>query len=169
MVRSGRHRARPVVLLIMIALFLTAGCVRIFPQEALDKVDRSITFSALRNNPEQFKGARVLLAGVIIASKNTKEGTFIEVLHKPAESGGRPLETDETEGRFILQSSQFLDAAVYRPGRQITVIGEVLGRKELPLDEIMYPYPLLVIKNLHLWEPYSGPRFFFGVGVSGRM
>jgi outer membrane lipoprotein len=172
MPRSSHHHASVAVLIIlMIAVLpaMTMSCAPVFPREALDKVDTRITFAELRKNPEQFKGARVLLAGVIIAARNTREGTLIEVLQKPADSRGGPVETDDTEGRFILQSSQFLDAAVYRPGRRLSVIAEVLGRKELPLDEILYVYPLLVIRELHLWEPYSGPRFYFGVGVSGRI
>lgn len=169
MVRSIRHRATDTLLLILLVLLPSAGCAPVFPREALDAVDRRITFVELRKNPEQFKGARVLLAGVVIALRNTREGTLIEVLQKPADSSGGPIETDETGGRFILQSNQFLDAAVYRPGRRLSVIAEVLGRKELPLDEILYAYPLLEIKNVHLWEPYSGPRFFFGIGVSGRI
>jgi outer membrane lipoprotein len=169
MVRSVRHRACAAVIPALIALFASAGCAPIFPQQAMDTVNTSISFSAVRDNPDQFKGQRIMLAGQIISTKNTKEGTIIEVLQKPMDSRGRPLETDESDGRFLLQSGQFLDAAVYQPGRQITVIAEVLGRKELPLDEIIYQYPLLEIRNLHLWEPYSGPRFFFGVGVSGRM
>ncbi|HEY6010573.1 MAG TPA: Slp family lipoprotein [Nitrospirota bacterium] len=170
MIRSGCHRAFVAVLLIILPVaFPVAGCAPIFPREAMDQVNTSLAFSSLRNNPDQFKGQRVMLAGVIISSKNSKDGTYLEVLQKPMNSRGRPEETDESEGRFIAQSAEFLDAAVYRTGRQITVIGEVLGRKELPLDEILYAYPLLAVKHLHLWEPYSGPRFFFGVGVSGHI
>ena len=167
MALSIHHPATAAVLLL--ALLSSTGCAPIFPREALDTVDRRITFAELRNNPEQYKGARVLLAGVIIALRNTREGTLIEVLQKPADGRGGPVETDETGGRFILQSGQFLDAAVYRTGRRLSVIAEVLGRKELPLDEMLYAYPLLEVQHLHLWEPYSGPRFFFGIGVSGRI
>ena len=165
---------RPSYPLTLIALFfclafLTAACAPPFPREALDKVNKNVSFRELRREPDKYQGTWVMLGGMIVAAKNTKEGTFIEVLQKPLDTGGRPLQTDESEGRFIVLSSAFLDTAIYHPGRQVTVIAEVLGGKELPLDEILYQYPLCDAKSLHIWQPAPGPRFFFGVGVSHRL
>jgi outer membrane lipoprotein len=148
---------------------VTAGCAPPFPRETLDKVNRNVTFQELKKGPERFKGTWVMLGGMIVASKNAKEGMLMEILQKPLGANGRPLETDSTEGRFLVQSDTFLDPAVYHEGRLITVVAEVIGRKELPLDDIMYPYPLLTMKDLHLWDPSQGPRFFFGIGVSHRL
>jgi outer membrane lipoprotein len=151
------------------ALLMTAGCAPPFPNETLSKVNRAISFRDLTQDPEHFKGTWVMLGGMIIATKNAEDGTLIEILQKPLDTSGEPLDTDATGGRFLVESRAFLDSAVYHQGRIITVIAEVVGRKELPLDEIMYPYPLLTIKDLHLWGPSSGPRFFFGVGVSHQL
>ena len=156
-------------LLLSGVLFLVSGCAPVFPKEALDRVDRRVTFKELQKDPEKFLGTWVMIAGVIISTKTTKEGSSLEILQKPMDRDGEPFDTDETEGRFIAQTDQFLDEAVYHPGRLITVIGEVAGKKTMPIDQIMYQYPLLTAKALHLWRPSSGPRFFFGIGVSGRM
>ncbi|MGE5172359.1 MAG: Slp family lipoprotein, partial [Betaproteobacteria bacterium] len=91
------------------------------------------------------------------------------ILQTPMDRDGRPLDTDATEGRFLVQTDQFLDSAVYNQGRLITVIGEVVGKQAMPIDEVTYQYPILNAKGLHLWRPSYGPRFFFGIGVSGRM
>ncbi len=148
---------------------MIAGCAPVFPKEALDRVDRRVTFRELQSDPDKFKGVWVMLAGVIIDSRNVKDGTDMEILQKPMDRDGRPLDTDATEGRFLVQTDQFLDPAVYHQGRYITVIGEVVGKEIKPIDEVMYQYPVLTAKNLRLWRPSYGPRFFFGVGVSGRM
>lgn len=155
--------------LLLFILFPAAGCAPPFPRETLDKVNRTVSFQELRTAPEKFKGTWVMLGGMIVAAKNAKDGTLIEILQKPLDTDGRPLETDSTEGRFLVQSDTFLDSAVYHQGRLVTVVAEVIGRKELPLDEIMYSYPHLIMKALHLWGPSAGPRFFFGVGVSHRL
>ncbi len=157
-----------VILLFLVAEWLS-GCAPVFPREALDRVNRTITFKGLQKDPEQFLGAWVMAAGVILSTKTTKDGSAVEILQKPMDRDGRPLDTDATDGRFLAQTSEFLDEAVYHPGRLITVIGEVAGKKMMPIDEITYQYPLLTVKALHLWRPSSGPRFFFGIGVSGRM
>jgi outer membrane lipoprotein len=94
-----------------------------------------------------------------------KEGTLIEILQKPLDREGKPLRTDRTEGRFIAAADRFLDSAVYHAGRDITIVGEVAGQKTMRLGEVDYTYPLVHVKDLHLWEPYAGPRFFFSIGV----
>lgn len=153
----------------LFALIMAAGCAPPFPKETLDRVNRSVSFEELKKDPERFKGTLVMLGGMIVAAKNTREGSLIEILQKPLDTDGSPLQTDLTEGRFLVQSDLFLDSAIYHQGRMVTVVAEVIGRKELPLDEIIYPYPLLIVKDLHLWGLSTGPRFIFGVGVSHQL
>ncbi len=150
--------------LLIIAL-LGAGCAPPFPKPLLEKIDRTLFLKDLQKSPEQYRGRWVMLGGMIVDAKNTKEGTLVEVLQKPLDSEGRPLRTDATDGRFIIVSDQFLDSAVYHQGREITVVGEAAGQKVLPLGEIEYRYPVVTSKDLHLWEPSAGPRFSIGVGV----
>ena len=87
------------------------------------------------------------------------------MLQRPLDRQGRPLETDDTEGRFIIESPQFLDSAVYRPGKRISLVGEVSGQEVRPLGGIHYRYPVIAAKELQLWEPRTAPRFSFGVGI----
>ena len=159
-------RSMMIMALPLVALLGVAGCAPPFAKETLGKVDRSISFRELQMAPDTFKGKWVMLAGVIIEARNTKEGTSIVVLQRPMDRRGRPYETDVTEGRFIITTDRFLDAAVYHRGRRIAVVAEVTGGKILPLGESEYQYPVMVAKELHLWEPSSGPQFFFGIGVS---
>jgi len=151
---------------LLLAAVGLAGCAPPFAKETLGRVDRSITFRELQRDPDMYKGRWVMLAGVIIETRNTTQGASIEVLQRPMDRQGRPYETDNTEGRFIITTDRFLDAAVFHRGRRITVIAEIGGRKVLPLGESEYQYPVVIPKELHLWEPSSGPQFIFGVGVS---
>ena len=166
MIRIGSRVAFVVSLNLL--WLLASGCTPPFPKETLERVNRNITFRELRNDPNQHTGSWVMLGGMIVSAKNTKEGTLIEILQKPLDNEGRPLQTDATDGRFLLLSASFLDTAVYHPGRLVTAVAEVAGKRELPLDDVMYQYPFCTVHELHLWGPSSGPRFMFGVGVSGR-
>lgn len=149
----------------LLALFVVVGCAPPFSKQLLERVDSTILFPALQEHPDTYKGKLVMIGGVIVESKNSREGTAIEILQKPLDGQGRPLQTDATGGRFIAVSDKFLDAAVYHAGRLITVIAEVAGSTTRPLGEIEYRYPVVTVKDLHLWEMSTGPRFNFGIGV----
>lgn len=154
-----------VLVLLAAAVTISAGCAPPFSKELLDKLEKNISFAAVQKEPERYTGKLLMVGGTIVDTKNRKEGTRIEVLQKPLDGEGRPALTDETGGRFLIVSPQFLDGAVYHRGRSVTVIGEVAGSKVQQLGEIEYRYPVITAKELHLWSPYSGPRFSVGVGV----
>ena len=149
-----------------IAVFAAvAGCASKFSHEALDRVDRGIPFMQLQANPDAFRGKWVMEGGYIIETRNAHDGTYIEVLETPLDRQGRPLDTDQTGGRFIISSKQFLDPAVYHPGKPVSVIGEVSGQEVRLLGEVKYRYPVLTPQELHVWEPRSSPQVSFGFGI----
>ena len=149
--------------------FLIPACTPPFPKELQEKVNKNLPFGELKKAPDKYQGTWVMLGGMIVRAKNSKDGVLIEVLQRPLSADGRPDRTDESGGRFLVLSNEFLDTAIYSPGRELTVIAEVIGGKELPLDEITYLYPLCNAKSLHLWPLDSGPRFMFGIGVSQQL
>ncbi len=155
-----------IVPLLVAVIALCAGCARPFPSRITDQVDKRVSFADLHKDPRSYKGKWVMFAGVIVASITENDGsTYLEIVQKPADNDGRPLRTDESGGRFIAVSKQFLDPAVYQGGRVITVVGEVIGDSVRPLGGMSYRYPLLAVEALHLWEPSYGPRYHIGVGV----
>ena len=128
-------------------------------------MEKDVPFIALHADPANYAGKLLLFGGTIVDTKNLKEGTRIEVLQRPLDGEARPELTDRTDGRFLILTRQFLDGAVYHQGRMITVIGETMAPQVLPLNEIEYRYPVLEAKSLHLWPPYTAPRFSIGIGV----
>jgi outer membrane lipoprotein len=159
------RRDRSITFLAALVLLAVAACAPSFSREFIERVDRNVTFSELQNNPVKYKGTWIMLGGVIIETRNTQEGTSIEVLETPLDRQGRPYNTDATRGRFIIESPQFLDAAVYHQGKPISVIGEAANQEVRPLGNMNYRYPVITEKEIRLWEPRTGPRFSFGVGI----
>jgi len=153
-----------VVIAVVMAVAL-AGCSPPFPRELLGKVEKNVPFTALQKDPDKYAGKLLMVGGIIVDTKNLMEGTRIEVLQTTLDGEGRPELTDETGGRFLIMTKQYLDGAVYHRGRLITVVGEVAGLQVLPLGETEYRYPVITAKALHLWSPYLGPSFSFGIGV----
>lgn len=153
-----------VILSAVVATF-APGCAPTFSKEVMNQVDRTVSFRDLQKAPEQYQGKWVMLGGVIIETRNSAKGSAIEVLETPLDRQGRPRETDETAGRFLIESPEFLDAAVYQPGKRISLVGQVRGQEIRPLGEMNYRYPVITSQELRLWEPGTSPRVSFGFGL----
>ena len=111
-----------------------------------------IALAQVVKNPEAYKGRTVLWGGKIMRVVNKKEGTLIEVLQLPLDINDRPKDVDTSQGRFLALQPGYLDVAIYRPGREVTIVGKVQAIKKLPLGEIEYSYPFLKVKGIHLWK-----------------
>lgn len=135
----------------MIIVFLS-GCVHAISRSVMKEVDEEITFSELHKDSTAYKGKVVLLGGVIVETVNKQEGTLLEVYQTRLDREGKPIKTDISEGRFLAFYNGFLDAAIYRKRREVTIAGTVEGERVQPLGEMKYRYPYLVIREIHLWK-----------------
>lgn len=152
----------PESILIVMLLFV-ASCAPVISQQVREQARPDITFKEVHNTPEHYKGQVVILSGFIVEAKNTKEGTLLEILQAPAGFRGKPRDADESEGRFLALSNHYLDTSIYTKERKVTVAGEVQGKRVQPLGKTEYVYPLLHVKEIHLWpveevHPYPYPH-----------
>ncbi|TVM04305.1 MAG: hypothetical protein CV087_00640 [Candidatus Brocadia sp. WS118] len=157
----------------MILLLLMAGCAPVISKQIREQVRPDLTFTEVFNAPERYKGQTIILSGIVIKTENTKEGTLVQVLQRPAGFRGKPKDVDETGGRFLALDSRYLDVNVFTEGRSVTLAGEVQGKRTLPLDKTEYTYPLISVKEIYLWpatrnydDPYPSVHIGFGVGYS---
>ena len=153
-------------LLLGLMLVLWA-CAPAFSRHSLNQVEPNISFQALLQDPDQYRDRTVMYGGEIIQTRAEAGETWVEVLQKPLDWQNRPEEADVSYGRFFIQFPGFQDPAIYAPGRKITVIGEVQGKKVEKIKDLDYAYPVLLSKESHLWRPEatSGPMFHFGIGI----
>ena len=135
-----------------VSLLLLAGCAHVFSERAEKLVDPVISFEQVRKEPQAFVGKYIKVGGVIAETKITKSGSQIEVVQLPLNDDGIPEESRGTAGRFLATSTGFLDNMIFKPGRPLSLIGEVTGVTTLPLGEIDYTYPIIAITELHLWK-----------------
>ncbi len=100
----------------------------------------------------------------------------MEVLQLPLDEWHQPMrERTASHGRFLALNKKFLDPATFPPQTRVTIVGEIMGSRIGPLDEMDYQYPMLEIKDLHIWETdlyessqQHGPRWsIFGGGGTG--
>jgi len=156
--------------IILMTLTFLSSCAPVISRELLQQVDATIRFKSVSENPERYRNEMVLWGGVIVSTRNLKEGTVLEILHKPLGFRNEPENGDNSEGRFLALSDGYLDSAVYSKERKVTLVGVVKDRRIQLLDEIEYAYPLISIKELYLWPertevyypPYYDDPFPFG-------
>lgn len=138
------------------ALLPACATASFIPASLQTQVDRSLTFSQLKDSPDSYRGRLIVLGGEVLTAKRLKDGTRIEVLQLPLDDSQRPA-SDRTasEGRFVGIQKSFLDPATLPAGTRVTLVGEVTGVTTLPLDETEYAYPTLEIKTLKVWPDWA--------------
>ncbi|MBW2616142.1 MAG: Slp family lipoprotein, partial [Deltaproteobacteria bacterium] len=165
---TKRYRVFPVCIATLTFL-VTAACAPVISQQALDEVDDNVRFVEIQADPDAYRGRAVLLGGYVIETLNLPEKTLIMVLQSPLGYRKKPAAESASKGRFIVSVPGFLDPAIYRPGRKVTVVGLIAGKEVRPLGEIKYTYPVITKREIYIWsEGESGwtePRVHFGVGI----
>jgi outer membrane lipoprotein len=142
---------------VLVPLVFLGGC-SVVPREIRKEADLTLSFRELRQNPEAYAGRSVLLGGEILRLDNLKEETELQVLQQPLGRRDVPIETDGSEGRFLIAHSGYLDPAVYRAGLYVTVVGEVMGATALKVGKAEQQVPVIRSKFLRM---FSEPRRYY--------
>jgi outer membrane lipoprotein len=143
--------------LLACALLFASGCA-VMSKDLRTDAERDLTFAQVFKNPELHRGKVVIWGGMIVDSRNTRDGTLLEVLQKPLDMVGEPRDVDQSGGRFIALYDGFLDVAIYTKDREVTVGGVVQGRRVMPLGEIEYAYPVISVREIYLWPEVRKER-----------
>ncbi len=145
------------------------GCAHPISKEIRKKVAKDVRFSDVLQDPTAYVSEIVLWGGEIIETINQIDGTMVIVLQMPLDYQDKPKGDEASKGRFIAKTNEYLDPAVYKPERKVTVAGEIIGKETRPLGEGEYTYPVIAIKQLHLWKrelyrsefgPYYDPWYY---------
>lgn len=155
---------RRFVLFICISL-LFSGCAHVVSKEMRDRADKGVPPEVLFQDPDAYVGRVVILGGFIVSTAMTEDGSYLEVVQNPLDSMGRPGDRDISSGRFLIFFEGRIDTAIYSAGREVTVAGEVLGRKVQPLGETQYSYPLIKADELHLIKGRREIPVHFGIWI----
>ena len=141
-------------------VLLLDACVPVISPQLVEQVDRNLTYGSLASRPDEAKDKIVLLGGTIVQTVPKPEETEIEVVQKQVSSSGEPCLTDKSEGRYLVVVNRFLDPAIYRSGRDITVAGKVQGSVLRRLGEIDYRYPVIAALEIYLWKEPLSPQAY---------
>jgi outer membrane lipoprotein len=138
--------------LIALLLFAASGCAYPIAEKYREEAAKDLTFPMVFRDPTAYRGRTVLWGGEIIETTNLQEGTEILILETPLDRRGFPDDAKYSQGRFVAKSPEFLDPAIYKKGMKVTLAGEISGKETRPLGKTSYTYPVVMIKQLYLWN-----------------
>jgi len=162
--------------LALLAAVWVSGCAYQPISEALRKEARkNLSFPVVLENPEAYRGSIVIWGGQIIQTIPQDQKSEILVLETPLGGDEKPLDDTHSQGRFIVQSDQFLDPEVYRKGRKITVAGEITGAETKAINNVPYRYPMIQAREIYIWPkspqviyvPYYDSFYWYNRGWWG--
>lgn len=94
---------------------------------------------------------RVRWGDSILSARNELEHTCFEVLGQPLDRSARPAAGDGDEGRFVVCQLGYREPGLFAPGRDITVVGTVVGVEVRRVGAYEYRYPRLAADTIYLW------------------
>jgi outer membrane lipoprotein len=134
----------------------------------MEGVNQAVTPQQTIDN-KSVMNIKVVWGGMIVATRNFKETSQIEMLTFPLNSNGEPLQSAQPQGRFLIRYDGFLEPAQYSSGRFLSALGTVQPSVAGKIGEADYRYPVIKAEQLHLWEQYresdSNTQFHFGIGI----
>lgn len=161
-----RRAIRFVPFFITVGLAL-GGCAT--PAFEIGTADKTVTPREAAGDIARLRQRTVAWGGVIVAGKNLKDATQLEVLGYPLDEANRPRTDADPVGRFLVVHPGYLETADYAPGRQITVVGTLSETLTGKVGEAEYVYPVVAASRVHLWprerRERSEPSIHFGIGV----
>jgi len=128
--------------------------------------------AAVKDKPDAYKHQQVTWGGVILTTEAKENATEITILSKRLETSTRPIESDQSLGRFIARIPGFLDPAVYTEGRELSVNGVITGTEIRKVGDYDYTHPVVNVTSHHLWavrvkyddnyywDPWYGPWYY---------
>jgi len=148
-------------------LLLISACAGGISRQARSQVTYTGAFGSVQGNPVGFTGETVIWGGRVIEINNQGGFTEIVALQLPLDGKYRPMDSDSSQGRFLIRSDQFLDPVIYPAGTLITVVGRVQGAETRLIGEMPYQYPVIDVVELQKFEPQlkSKPQVHIGIGV----
>lgn len=135
------------------AAVVLGGCASVVPEAIRTAAPGNVQIAQVREQPRQFRDTVVRWGGNIVSIRNERDHTLLEIVGRDLDDEGRPRNEDRSLGRFLAKVQGFLDPAIYKPEREVTVRGRIEGVVEQAIGEFRYTYPLVRADDAYLWKP----------------
>lgn len=139
----------PVYSLLLIA-WLT-GCSSHLPENIKNPPAINPKLPVVQTNLTQYLSTNVRWGGVIATVENQKNGSQLEIVAYPLTDNGKPIIDQNSTGRFIAITGEFLEPTIYKSDRLITIAGTILGNQIKNIGAYPYNHIEVRMNNHYLW------------------
>ena len=146
---------------LMSVLLFTASC-SVISSQVRKEAEPPVAFKTLMEEANSYIGKTVIVGGYILETEKLADKMSILVLQAPLGFRDEPKSKDKSKGRFIVLHKDFLDPAVYRKWRKITVAGIVAGLTTANNEHCPNQCVNIESHEIHLWPAYHyhRPRYY---------
>lgn len=150
---KSRRKSGHIALLLLLFLVYSSltACAPAISKQFRKQAMPPVHFNELLGAPNDYEGRNIILGGYILEVKNKPDGSLLTILQAPLDFQNRPHSRDKSKGRFLIRTEKFMEPEIYRKDRKLTVGGKIAGVSALTLGDHIYRYPIIEVKELHLW------------------
>jgi len=138
--------------LAILMTLVISGCSTIPEKLRVSDNAPLVAFADVRAEPNVNTGLTARWGGVIAKVEVQKQRTLVEVVNFKLSSRAKPIQANETQGRFRFYKQGLLDPVIYKVGKSITVLGTVANSEQGKIGEQTYLYPVLNAEQVQLWK-----------------
>ncbi len=139
------------ILISAMTVIALSACSSNIPLDISQEVNDAPSFSQIQKQPESYLDQPLRWGGTILKTENKQGSSWITIVAFPLSDSGRPMESDQSPGRFIAVVDDFLEPLVYTKDRELTVRGRLLRTEAIKVGDYPYQYPVLQVDSYHLW------------------
>jgi outer membrane lipoprotein len=156
--KRKRAYVKPISTFMLCAMIgIVLSSCSVMSREMRREAIQDVTFDALKRNTQDYQGETVIFGGYILETRNLTKETRLLVLQAPLSVRDEPKDRDLSRGRFVVIHDGFLDPAIYKHGRKVTVAGEVVGEEQAELNDHRFTMPVIRSREIFLWKEQTGP------------
>jgi outer membrane lipoprotein len=135
----------------VLCVVLVTGCATPLPKGQVS----DISIPELQSGQAE-TGLAVRWGGSIVSVLNKPDVTVLEIVSRPLWKTGRPILSDESDGRFVAEIAGFVDPELLPDGTDISLVGTVQEVRPGLIGEATYPFPVMAVFQYKLWKPRKG-------------
>ncbi|WP_017445313.1 Slp family lipoprotein [Gayadomonas joobiniege] len=131
-------------------LWLTA-CSTVPESLRVENDKNLVGYEKAIQNVNAVQGKQARWGGEIVAVKNGKDTTMLELIYFKNYASSKPIPSDDSLGRFRVYINKFVEPGIYKKGRLVSALGKIKGLESTKIGERDIKLPVLEQATIYLW------------------